>query len=128
MTIRALNDISATITVGADTTGAFPVSVQLTGPTGKDLREARAVQYYLATDATGDTLVTDGTDTSDITIGTDGTIIAETRADVAGVVKSEADGDIDFVITVLTTKKAYLVLIMPDGELVISAEMAYTAA
>ncbi len=127
MSIRALNDISATITVGTPTAGAFPVSVQLTGPTGKDLREARAVQYYLATDATGDTLATDGTDTSDIVIGTDGTIIAETRADVAGVVKSEVDGDIDFVVTVISTKRAYLVIVLPDGELVISAEMAYTA-
>ncbi|MEN8493528.1 hypothetical protein ABFB50_00880 [Dehalococcoides sp. THU3] len=128
MTIRALNDIDATITVGTPTLGAFPVSVQLTGPTGKDLQEARVVKYYLAKDATGDTLCVDGTDTSDITIGTDGTIIAETAADVAGIVKSEADGDIDFVVTVLTTKKAYLVIVLPDGEFVISAEMAYTAA
>lgn len=127
MSIRALNDISATITVGADTTGAFPVSVQLTGPTGKDLRESMVVQYYLSTDSAGDTLSTDGTDTSDITIGTDGTIIAETRADVAGVVKSEADGDIDFVVTVITTKQAYLVIVLPDGEIVISTVMAYTA-
>jgi len=127
MPIRVSNDISATITVGEDTAGAFPVSVQLTGPTGKDLREARVVKYYLAKDTTGDTLCVDGTDTSDITIGTDGTIIAETAADVAGIVKSEADGHIDFVVTVLTTKKAYLVIVLPDGELVISAEMAYTA-
>jgi hypothetical protein len=126
VSIRSLNDISATITVGKDTTGAFPVTVQLTGPTGKDLTSARVVSYYLAKDATGDTLCVDSTDTSDIAILTDGTIIAETVADIAGVVKSEADGDIGFTITVENGKTAYLVLVMPDGELVISDAMTYT--
>jgi len=126
VSIRSLNDISATITVGDDTSGAFPVTVQLTGPTGKDLTSARVVQWYLAKDETGDTLCVDGTDTSEIAILTDGTIIAETVADIAGVVKSEADGDIGFTITVENGKKAYLVLVMPDGELVISDAMTYT--
>lgn len=127
MSIRALNDISATITVGAHTAGAFPVTVQLTGPTGKDLTSARVVQWYLAKDETGDTLCVDGIDTSEIAILTDGTIISESTTDVAGWVKSEADGDIGFTITVANGKTAYLVLVMPDGELVISDAMTYNA-
>lgn len=127
MAIRALSDITATITLGTPTAGAFPVLVQLLNASEHDVNHAYVVGYYLSSDAAGDVLCIDGTDTSDITILTDGTIIAETVADVAGIVKSETDGDIGFTVTVLTTKKAHLVIVLPDGEQVIGAEMAYTA-
>ena len=59
------------------------------------------------------------------TAGTDGVVVAETRADVAGIVTSEADGDIDFTVTVLSGKVAYLIMVLPDGRLVASDVLTY---
>jgi hypothetical protein len=122
----AFDIVDATITVGDPTLGAFPVTIQLKNAQGGDLSNPRAVFAYLSKDADGSTICTDSTDTSEFVIGTDG-LLVETVTDVAGWLVAESDGDIDVVITVITTKKAYLVLVMPDGQLVISDEMAYTA-
>lgn len=91
---------------------------------------SRAVFFYLSKDSDGSTICVDATDTTSVTIGTDGLFpeIAGYATAVSGHLVSEADGDIDVTIVVLTTKTVYLVLVMPDGQLVISSIMTYTAS
>ena len=126
MGLLAYDPIEAVITVGGDTAGVFPVAIQLNGSNGKALTHVAAIHAYLSKSADGSDISAYGTDTSEFVIGTDG-LFVEHITDIAGLLVSEADGDIDVEITVVTTKSAYLVLVMPDGRLVISDLMTYTA-
>ena len=78
--------------------------------------------WYLASNATGDAIATapDG----GIAIGTDGLLIEHTN-NVAGMVVSEVDGDIDVTITESTAKSFYLVLVAPDGKLYPSSAITF---
>ena len=122
----AFDPVDAVITVVDETTATPDVTIQLVDGAGNDLNESRAIFAYLAKDAAGAEICADGTDTSEFVIKTDG-LFVETLADIAGFLVSESDGDIDVTITIVTTKQAYLVLVMPDGRLVISDKMSYTA-
>jgi len=115
----------ATVTLGTATGGAFPVYVQLLGPSGVDMKYSSVVRVYMSSDSAGDTLAIDSTDTTDITILTDGTIIKEDATDVYQTVKSESDGDIGFTCTVASGKHAYLNVILPNGRVVTGAIMSY---
>jgi len=114
----------ATITVTQTNTATFNCAIQLEDAAGSDLAAAGAVFAYLAKTATGDQICADSTDTSEFAIGTDG-LFVETLTDIAGYLVSESDGDIDVNVTTLPTKTAYLILVLPDGTLVISDAMAY---
>ena len=125
----AYEAMGAVITVGTPTAGSFPVAIQLTNTQGGDINHPAGVFFYLSKDADGSTICLDGTDTTSVTIGTDGLFpeIAGYATAVCGHLISEADGDIDMTIVVLTTKIVYLVLVMPNGQLIISSIMTYTA-
>lgn len=115
--------IEPVFTIGAEDTNAINVSIQLTDrDNGNELKERAALLWYLASNATGDAIATapDG----GIAIGTDGLLIEHTN-NVAGVVVSEADGDIDVTITESTAKSFYLVLVAPDGKLYPSAAITF---
>jgi hypothetical protein len=129
MQMLAYDVVDATITVGTPTAGSFPVAIQLKNAQGGDLDHCAGVFFYLSKNSDGSTICLDGTDTTSVTIGTDGLFpeIAGYATAVCGHVISESDGDIDMTIVVLTTKTVYLVLVMPNGQLVISAIMTYTA-
>jgi hypothetical protein len=112
----------AVITVGADTSDVFPVAIQLKGQSGCDMQYASAVFCYLSKNSDGSTICVDETDTTEIVAGTDG-LWVETLADLAGWAISESDGDIDLAVTVKSGKSAYLVVVLPNGRLVISSVM-----
>jgi len=117
----------ATVTLGTNTAGAFPVYIQLLGPSGVDMKYSSVVRVYLSSDAAGDVLAIDSTDTSEMVILTDGTIIKEEATDVMQIIKSEADGDIGLTVTVVTAHSAYVNVILPNGRVVTGAVMSYTA-
>jgi len=129
MQMLAYDVVDAVITVGTPTAGSFPVAIQLKNAQGGDLTHCAGVFFYLSKNSDGSTICLDGTDTTSVTIGTDGLFpeIAGYATAVCGHVISEDDGDIDMTIVVLTTKTVYLVLVMPNGQLVISSIMTYTA-
>ncbi|MDV2988567.1 MAG: hypothetical protein P3T54_00175 [Dehalogenimonas sp.] len=128
MTLQKLayDIVDATITVGTHDTGAFPVTIQLKNAQGGDLNHSRAVAFYLSKDSDGSSIAADTTDTTEIAILTDG-LLVENVTDISGWLISEADGDIGLTITVADGKTAYLVLIMPDGQLVISDVMTWAS-
>lgn len=123
---KAYEALDAIITVGTPIAGAFPVAVQLKGASGQDLQCSGAVFAYLAKTVTGDEIAAHATDTNGFIIDADGLQIPVV-ADIASYLVSEDDGNIDLTITILTTKTAYLVIVLPNGKLVISTIMTYTA-
>jgi hypothetical protein len=95
---------------------------------GNDVSHPVAVVIYLSTDSDGQALAVDGTDTSEIAIVSDGAILVEHVADIMALCVSEADGDLDVTITVISTKTVYLNVIMPNGEVKTCATaLTYTA-
>lgn len=115
--------IKPVFTIGSEAANAINVAIQLTDrKNGGDIAERVALMWYLASNATGDAIATapDG----GIAIGTDGLLIEHTN-NVAGMVVSEVDGDIDVTITESTAKSFYLVLVAPDGKLYPSAAITF---
>ena len=116
----------ATIVVGDEASNVINVAVQFTDSkdgTIKDAGERVAVPWYLSDDADGDSLA--GTAPSvGISIGTDGLLI-ESIANKAGLAVSEADGDFDIDIEEASVDTWYLVLVMPDGSLVVSGAITF---
>ena len=72
---------------------------------GSDVDHRTVCAYWLSSDANGDTLAGDPGTTA---IGTDGTILVEATDDIVGFVVSEADGDIDFVVSHSSTSGFYI--------------------
>lgn len=121
---RAVNAVNlASLTVGAESVSdVINVAIQLKDANGQDLRERASVLAYISDDATGDSVA--GTAPDTVAIGTDGLAIPL----VAGktfLLTSEADGDIDINITENGADTWYLVLVMPDGSLVVSGAITF---
>lgn len=120
---------SASFSIGSEAANAITVAVQLLDEDGNDMVSIQGVKAYLSSDAAGGTLEPDSA-TLSITAGTDG--IAIPLADTDGIgstaafLVSEADGDIDVVITQTSGADThYLNLIMPDGSIVTSGAITF---
>lgn len=122
-------DAEITVTNGAAgaTAGTDTVAIQFKGPNGEDATERFTVMWYLSNDAYGNSISATSTDVTANAIGTDGLLI-ELSANVAGFMTSESDGDVDLALTIPSGKTVYLVLVMPDGRLVVSDAITYTAS
>ena len=113
---KAANAIlGAEITIGAET-GSRTISIQLIGQ-GGDLAQRASIMAYLSDDANGDSIAVTAPDT--VAAGTDGIYMPIIAGKLFNLI-SEADGDIDLVITENGVDTWYLVLIMPDGSLEVS--------
>lgn len=115
--------VGAKFTVGAEDTNVIGVAVQLIDrQNGNEINERIAMPWYLAGDANGDSVAS--APSGGIAIGTDG-LLLEWTANVSGLVVSESDGDIDVAITDTGTPTLYLVLVAPDGKLLISGAITF---
>lgn len=115
--------IDADFTVGTEAANAINVAIQLVDRlNGNEVGERVALPWYLSSDANGDAIATapDG----GAAIGTDGLLI-EWTANVSGLVISESDGDIDITLTESSTGTWYLVLVAPDGKLLVSGAITF---
>lgn len=121
---------SATLSVAAEATESITVSIQLKDAAGEAMTTASYVMVYLSADSAGATAAS----AADLTIsgGTDGLTIpiADSNTALAALCYSEADGDIDVVITdaggaALTN---YMHVVLPSGKLGgSSAAITFTA-
>lgn len=122
-----LNDnqvAGATFTIGSEAADVINVGIQLTDAAGSDMATRAGVDFYLSDSATGDTVVAAATS---LAIGTDGVAI-EYVSNSAGKLISEADGDIDLDIGDASGAATYyLVLLMPNGSLVVSDAITFAA-
>lgn len=113
----------ADFTIGAEADDVINVAIQLKDHQGNNLQQRCCIGWYLSSDANGDALAS-APDT--VAIGTDGLLIEE-LADQSGKVICEADGDIDINIGKSGAATYYLVLVMPDGSLVVSDAITFAA-
>lgn len=122
-----LNDnqvAGASFVVGTEGSDVINLGIQLLDAAGVAMATASAVPFYLSDSPTGDTIVAAATS---LAIGTDGVCI-EWTSNSAGLLISEADGDIDLDIGDASGAATYyLVLIMPNGSLVISDVITFAA-
>lgn len=121
-----LNDnqvASASFVIGAETGGnEITVNIQLLDAAGAAMAIRSAVGFYLSNDANGDSTKVAATS---LAAGTDG-VMQEFIANSVGRLISEADGDIDVVIGDASGAATYyLVLIMPNGKLVVSNAITF---
>lgn len=116
---------SVTIGVGSDQGTTVAVTLQFKDAAGADMATPVCVSWYYSTDSAGlDPMGTahDG----GTAIGSDGALI-EHIADLSGLMISEADGDVDLVVTDAGAFTAYLVVVLPTGALAISAVITHDA-
>lgn len=113
----------ASFTIGNEAAHVRRVSIQLKDDAGADLAQRGSVLAYLAGDAAGDTIAA-AAPSGGVAIGVDGLAIPLVAGKVLQLV-SEADGDIDLDITEATAKSFYLVLVLPNGSLVVSNAIAF---
>lgn len=114
-----LNDnqvAGATFTINAEDSNTITVNVQLVDAAGAAMAIRCAVGFYLSSDANGDAVAVAATS---LAAGADGNM-QEFISNSSGRLVSEADGDIDVVVGDTGTGAYYLVLIMPNGKLVVS--------
>ena len=114
----------ATITVPTISSDTFAVTIQLKDYAGNDLTVPAAVLCYVSSTVAGiDPVVI----TSEIstTSGGDGAV-AIFLAKYNWQLISEADGDIAIDVTTTGAHNYYLVLVMPNGKLVVSGVLAFT--
>lgn len=131
---KAYTALDAVITVGDEVSDAINVAIQLKGPSSADLAVRASVLAYLSDDAYGDSVVAVEPD-GGVAIGTDGLLIpvltGASASELAATVfqlTSESDGDIDIDIThAAGAKTLYLVLVLPDGRLVVSGAITFAA-
>jgi hypothetical protein len=117
---------SATFTIGAEATNAITVAVQVKDGANADLATRTALKLFLSDDANGDSVVATAPD-GGMAAGTDGWLATLVTGKIA-LVGTEADGDLDVVIThAAGAKTLYVGLIMPTGKIVMSSAVTFAA-
>ena len=118
---------SVSFTVGSESTEAITVSCQFKDAAGNDMTSARCLRAYLSADSAGQTAASSSGLT--ITSGTDGLTQVSVDANTINMLwlTSEADGDVDVVITDASggTTTNYLNVITPDGKIHTSGAITF---
>ena len=125
-----LNDdmvASVSFTVGSESTEAITVSCQFKDAAGADMTSARCLRAYLSADSAGQTASSASGLT--VTSGTDGLTQVSVDSNTINMLwlTSEADGDVDVVITDASagTTTNYLNVITPDGKIHTSGAITF---
>ena len=125
-----LNDdmvASVSFVVGSESTEAITVSCQFKDAAGADMTSARCLRAYLSADSAGQTAASSSGLT--VTSGTDGLTQVSVDANTINMLwlTSEADGDVDVVITDASggTLTNYLNVITPDGKIHTSGAITF---
>ena len=114
-----------TVVAAAEDTNVVNVVIQAKRNKGGNAQVAVALPFYLASDAAGllpQAVAHDG----GIAIGVDGSLI-ESVANLSGLLITEVDGSCDIDITDAGAFTAYLVVVLPTGEIVVSNVITHTA-
>jgi hypothetical protein len=125
--LNELDNIVADVgfTISGDVANVVTVNCQFKDASGSDMATVVAVPFYLADDAAGLGVVGTAPD-GGFAAGTDGSLsVYETGK--SGLAVSEADGDFDIAITESGAKTCYLVFVMPNGSIVVSAVITHEA-
>ena len=113
----------AVITVGTLSGDVYPINIQLKDFEGKDLTVPAAIHAYITSDSSGLDPADCTTDLHTTSEGDGAVLILLTLYHYLLI--SEADGDIDVDFEDDGTDDRYLVLVMPNGKLVVSGVLTY---
>jgi len=118
---------SVSFSVGSESTEAITVSCQFKDAAGDDMTSARCLRAYLSADSAGQTAASSSGLT--VTSGTDGLTQVSVDSNTINMLwlTSEADGDVDVVITDASTGTLtnYLNVITPDGKIHTSGAITF---
>jgi hypothetical protein len=114
---------TAAITIGDETTDRT-VAIQLQDANARDIDRAAAVRAYLSDDAEGQGITATAPDS--VAAGAAGTVLPIVAGKCFELV-SDAAGVVEVVLTENGAATWYLVLIMPDGGLVVSDAISFAA-
>jgi hypothetical protein len=112
----------ATFVVGAEAANVITVAVQLLGQSLKVPQRRLAVQAYLSSDVNGDVVA--AVPNGGVLSGAHGVVIP-LLADTAFLLKSDATGKVDVQITDTTARTLYVVIVLPNGSLVVSPPVTF---
>lgn len=112
----------ATFTIGAEASNVITVAVQLKDANGVALAVRAKVDWYLSSDATGDTFASAAS--GGVVNGTNGQAIAFVTGK-CGIAVTEANGTLDIAVTDTTVRNVYLNIVLPDGTLKTSAVLGF---
>ena len=123
---KAFNTFNlATFTIPAKQTNTITVTVQLLDAHGKAIAEVAHCFIYLSDNADGSTLTGTAT-TSSIAINTNGALLLTVVADKMVQVISDITGKIGLdIIQTAGGTKYYMVVVKPDGGLLISSAITF---
>lgn len=115
--------MGASFSIGAESTNAIVVSIQLKNEHGDDLSSVQGVWVGVFSNASGTAF-----NAGDYTIaaGTDGALI-QVVADKLLFCTCEADGDLDISLTIDGASTCYLGVILPSGKIVMSGAVTHAA-
>lgn len=116
---------TVTVVAGAEAANDVLVTIQAKRNKGGNSQVPVALQFYLASDAAGLTPQAVAHDGGIAILG-DGALI-ENVANLSGLLVTEADGSCEIEITDAGAFTAYLVVVLPTGELVVSNVITHTA-
>jgi hypothetical protein len=116
---------NVTIVVSAEDTNVVDVAIQVNDGAGTAMAARMGFLMYLSDDVAGDSIVATAPD-GGWAIDTDGLEIP-LIANKASYFISEADGDIGISVTETGTDTFYLIVVLPDGSLVASDALTFTA-
>ena len=118
---------SVSCSVAAEGGEAIIVSCQFKDAAGSDMTSARCLRGYLSADSAGQTAASSSGLT--ITSGTDGLTQVSVDANTINMIwlTSEADGDVDVVVTDASTGTLtnYLNVVTPDGKIHTSGAITF---
>jgi len=114
----------ASFTIGDEDSNVIAVKIQLKDWAGNDLKVPASVIAYLSNVSTG---LTPHPISGEITLtsGGDGDVIVLLTLN-CWLLISEADGDIDIDVNETGTDDLYLVLVMPNGKLIVSDALDFS--
>jgi len=114
-----------TYTIGAEAANVINCGFQIEDAAGGDLAERACLFAYLSDDANGDSIAASAPD-GGVAVGTDGLAIPVVTSK-AWMLTCESDGNIDLDITESGAATWYMILVLPNGELVASAAITFAA-
>ena len=116
--------MKATFVIGSEVADVINVGIQLNDSAGVDSAEAAVVIVFLS-DASSGLGIAATAPSGGVVIGTDGAIIVSHVTNLAFLLQSEADGDIDIDITHVGIKILYLVVVFSSGAMAVSAPIVF---
>lgn len=115
---------SAVITVGAESTNVRAITIAMKDGSGNAMSTRAVLTLVVLADANGDAFATTGGSTG-IAIGSAGALLAVVAKKQFTLI-TEADGTADLTWTDTSNEVCYLGVVLPTGELVVSAAMTNT--